>query len=134
MENNAESCQARALSIPLSGSSSSSLSHGPSHGFVPGDLIQVLKSSLIESDILTRQNIEDSLREIKPISLKDIIIDIPKVFWSDIGGNKDLINKIRQSIEWPLKHPEAFKRIGILPPNVYIINLGYFAIWTTRMQ
>ncbi len=89
-----------------------------SHGFVPGDIIQVLKSSLIESDELTRQRIENSLKEIKPISLKDIIIDIPKILWSDIGGNKDLINKIRQSIEWPLKHPEAFKRIGILPPNV----------------
>ena len=37
--------------------------------------------------------------------------------WEEIGGNKEIINKIRQSIEWPLKNPEAFKRLGIIPPN-----------------
>ena len=55
--------------------------------------------------------------DIKPINLKDIIIDVPRVKWEEIGGNKEIINKIRQSIEWPLKNPEAFKRLGITPPN-----------------
>ena len=39
------------------------------------------------------------------------------MFWSDIGGNKAIINTIRQNIEWPLKHPEAFNRLGVKPPN-----------------
>jgi hypothetical protein len=40
------------------------------------------------------------------------------VFWSDIGGNKEIIETIRRNIEWPLKNPQAFKRLGITPPNV----------------
>lgn len=68
--------------------------------------------------MLSRKDLEYSLKDIKPINLKDIILDIPKVLWNDIGGNKDLIKKIRESIEWPLKNPEVFKRLGIVPPNV----------------
>jgi SpoVK/Ycf46/Vps4 family AAA+-type ATPase len=90
-----------------------------SHGFVAGDIIGVFKEALIisENKCLTRKELEISLKNIKPINLKDIILDIPKVLWSDIGGNKEVISRIRQSIEWPLKNPEAFKRIGITPPN-----------------
>jgi SpoVK/Ycf46/Vps4 family AAA+-type ATPase len=93
-----------------------------SHGFVAGDIVQIFKNTVVKTGMydstLTKSLLETTLRDIKPISLKDIILDIPKVLWSDIGGNKEVIKKIRQSIEWPLKHPESFKKIGIAPPNV----------------
>ena len=93
-----------------------------SHGFVPGDFVKLfkeafIKSQLLKTNIITNEIVENCLGDIKPINLKDIIIDIPRVKWEDIGGNKEIINKIRQSIEWPLKNPEAFKRLGITPPN-----------------
>ncbi len=40
-----------------------------------------------------------------------------QVSWDDIGGQHDLKHKLKQAIEWPLKHPEAFKRLGITPPK-----------------
>ena len=92
------------------------------HGFVPGDFIKLfkeafLKAELSQKNIITKELIDNCLGDIKPINLKDIIIDVPRVKWEEIGGNKEIINKIRQSIEWPLKNPEAFKRLGIIPPN-----------------
>jgi AAA family ATPase len=92
------------------------------HGFVPGDFIKLfkeayLKSELNKKEIITKEIIDNCLGDIKPINLKDIIIDVPKVKWEEIGGNKEIISKIRQSIEWPLKNPESFKRLGITPPN-----------------
>ena len=92
------------------------------HGFVPGDFVKLFKESFLRAEldkknIITKDIVENCLGDIKPINLKDIIIDVPKVKWEEIGGNKDIINKIRQSIEWPLKNPEAFKRLGIIPPN-----------------
>ena len=102
-----------------------------SHGFVPGDFVKLFKEAYLQTElfsnnkdkkeekekIITKDIIDSCLGDIKPINLKDIIIDIPKVKWEEIGGNKEIINKIRQSIEWPLKNPEAFKRLGITPPN-----------------
>lgn len=42
-------------------------------------------------------------------------IIINRVYWSDIGGNEGIKQEIKQVIEWPLKHPEAFTRMGITP-------------------
>jgi AAA family ATPase len=29
----------------------------------------------------------------------------------------DVIQKLREAVEWPLLHPEAFKRLGARPPK-----------------
>jgi hypothetical protein len=40
-----------------------------------------------------------------------------QVRWSDIGGQHELKLKLCQAVEWPLKHPEVFTRLGISPPR-----------------
>ncbi|WP_297458098.1 CDC48 family AAA ATPase [Thermococcus sp.] len=42
---------------------------------------------------------------------------IPEVTYEDIGGLSDAIQKIREMVELPLKHPELFERLGIEPPK-----------------
>ncbi|MCD6244954.1 MAG: AAA family ATPase, partial [Candidatus Korarchaeota archaeon] len=42
---------------------------------------------------------------------------IPRVTYEDIGGLKDAIQKIREMVELPLRHPELFQRLGIEPPK-----------------
>lgn len=44
-------------------------------------------------------------------------IAVFQVLWSDIGGQEQIKLKLRQAVEWPLKHPEAFTRLGISPPQ-----------------
>jgi len=46
-----------------------------------------------------------------------IIIEKPKVSWSDIGGLQEQIREIREVIEEPLKRPDLFEKIGITPPK-----------------
>ena len=67
--------------------------------------------------IINFKSLSETLSNLKPINLSEILLDIPKVLWSDIGGNKNIIHQIRQSIEYPLKHPETFSRLGLTPPN-----------------
>jgi len=40
-----------------------------------------------------------------------------KVRWEEVGGLEEAKKCIRRSIEWPLKHPEAFQRFGIPGPK-----------------
>lgn len=40
-----------------------------------------------------------------------------KVHWADIGGNETVKHKLKQAIEWPLKNPQSFERMGIDPPR-----------------
>ncbi len=45
-----------------------------------------------------------------------------RVSYEDIGGLGDEIQKIREMIELPIRHPELFKRIGIDPPKGVLLH------------
>lgn len=45
------------------------------------------------------------------------LIPLFQVRWSDVGGMEEVKLKLKQAVEWPLKHPEAFTRMGIQPPK-----------------
>lgn len=40
-----------------------------------------------------------------------------QVRWTDIGGQRDLKEKLTQAVIWPLVHRPKFKRLGIKPPR-----------------
>ncbi|MHA1670455.1 MAG: CDC48 family AAA ATPase [Promethearchaeota archaeon] len=52
------------------------------------------------------------------------IIELEKarVSYEDIGGLEEEIQKIREMIELPIRHPEIFKRIGIDPPKGVLLH------------
>ncbi len=50
------------------------------------------------------------------------LVDSPTETYVDIGGLADQINEIREAVELPLKRPELFKRIGILPPKGVLLH------------
>jgi AAA family ATPase len=53
----------------------------------------------------------------RPLSIQDLLVEVPKVYWSEIGGNEDIKKQVRSSIEWPLKYPEEFRLMGLKPPS-----------------
>lgn len=55
-----------------------------------------------------------SLKE-KPV--KDALAGVPKVAYEDIGGLGEQVKKVREMVELPMKHPELFQKLGIVPPK-----------------
>jgi transitional endoplasmic reticulum ATPase len=41
----------------------------------------------------------------------------PRVTYEEIGGLKEQIERLREIVELPLRHPEVFQRFGIEPPS-----------------
>lgn len=41
-----------------------------------------------------------------------VAVEVPTVRWSDIGGLDHLKKQMKEIVELPLTHPEAFKRLG----------------------
>ncbi|XP_075399957.1 ATPase family gene 2 protein homolog A isoform X2 [Tenrec ecaudatus] len=58
-----------------------------------------------------------AMNDIRPSAMREVAIDVPNVSWSDIGGMENIKLKLKQAVEWPLKHPESFLRMGIQPPK-----------------
>jgi len=76
---------------------------------VPGEVLQKLK--------VTRADFNEALKDVIPSTLREVYVEVPEVKWSDIGGLEDVKSKLREMVEWPLKHPELFEQMGITPPK-----------------
>ncbi|KAI4490028.1 hypothetical protein M0804_004210 [Polistes exclamans] len=104
------------------------------HGFVGADIyglcshalmaavkrqhsINVIDSKTNYEINVTIDDFNKALTVTKPSAMKEILVEVPMVRWSDIGGQRELKLKLKQSIEWPLRYPEAFTRMGITPPR-----------------
>jgi transitional endoplasmic reticulum ATPase len=48
--------------------------------------------------------------------------DTPNVTYEDIGGLDDELEKVREMIELPMRHPELFKQLGIEPPKGVLLH------------
>ncbi|NPA05546.1 MAG: CDC48 family AAA ATPase, partial [Crenarchaeota archaeon] len=72
---------------------------------------------LLESIEVKMEDFLAALREVVPGGLREIYIEVPEVHWEDIGGLEDVKQQLREAVEWPLKHPEAYRRLGIKPPK-----------------
>ncbi|ABN69820.1 AAA family ATPase, CDC48 subfamily [Staphylothermus marinus F1] len=81
-----------------------------------------LESETIPVEVLEKMEVrmEDFLaayKEIVPSGLREIYVEVPEVSWDDIGGLEDVKQELRRAVEWPMKYPEVFKRLGIKPPR-----------------
>ncbi len=110
------------------------------HGFVGADLASLAKEAAmivlrrvlpdlklkedepINKDVLEQLRIlmsdfKESLKVVRPSALREVFVEIPNIKWDDVGGLDSVKQELREAVEWPLKHPEAFKRLGVRPPK-----------------
>jgi transitional endoplasmic reticulum ATPase len=108
------------------------------HGFVGADLAALCKEAAMRSlrrilpDLyldktvpaealerikVTAEDFREALKEIEPSALRDLLTEVPAVHWADIGGLEEVKARLREMVEWPLKRPESFKRLGIHAPR-----------------
>ena len=97
------------------------------HGFVGADLEALVRGGVLLAlsrltkdsplSLLTvhESDLEASLKEVRPTAMREIIFETPNVRWSDIGGQSELKQRLREAVEWPLTHPEVFIRLGGTP-------------------
>jgi transitional endoplasmic reticulum ATPase len=113
------------------------------HGFVGADLQALCRESAMKAlrrylpeidlqaeeipqDVLDKLEVHNgdflgALREIQPSAVREVFIEVPDVKWSDIGGLDRAKQNLIEVVEWPLKRPESFRRLGITPPKGVLI-------------
>ncbi|KAM4781166.1 ATPase family gene 2 protein homolog A isoform 2-T2 [Cyanocitta cristata] len=77
----------------------------------------LLDTEVVGSVMIAFNDFLQGMNDVRPSAMREVAIDVPKVSWSDIGGLEDVKLKLKQAVEWPLKHPESFIRMGIQPPK-----------------
>nr|XP_025682188.1 cell division control protein 48 homolog B isoform X3 [Arachis hypogaea] len=71
---------------------------------------------------LTMEDWQNARSIVGPSITRGVTVEVPKVTWEDIGGLKDLKKKLQQAVEWPIKHSDAFSRLGISPVRGILLH------------
>ncbi len=76
-----------------------------------------IPKEILEKLQVNQKDFIDALKVVRPSAMREVLVETPDLGWNDIGGLEDVKDKLREAVEWPLKKPEVFKRMGIRPPR-----------------
>ncbi len=80
-----------------------------------------IPANVLEELEVTKSDFQNALKSVEPSALREVRIEVPNVKWSDVGGLERVKKQLREAIEWPLKKPEMFKRVGIRTPKALLL-------------
>jgi transitional endoplasmic reticulum ATPase len=80
-------------------------------------LDEIIPREILESMEVTGNDFEEALKEVEPSAMREVMIEVPKVKWDDIGGLEEARQELIEAVEWPLKFPEKFEKMSIRPPR-----------------
>jgi transitional endoplasmic reticulum ATPase len=78
---------------------------------------KTIPPEVLEKLVVGRDDFEQALKEVQPSALREIVVEIPNVRWQDVGGLDQVKQMLREMVELPLEHPEAFARLGVRSPK-----------------
>ena len=81
------------------------------------DIDKEIPSEVIENLKVTREDFMEALKNIEPSAMREVLVEVPKVKWEDIGGLENAKQELKEAVEWPLKYPELFRTTNIKPPK-----------------
>lgn len=98
-------------------------------GYVGADLSALCREAAMRAirlnaqdagkQVVNMEDFQEALRTVRPSCLRDSLgrTELRPLSWDQIGGLEDVKLKLRQSIEWPMRFPEAFVRLGLSRPR-----------------
>ena len=71
-----------------------------------------LPPETLDKLIVSGEDFQKAVMEIIPSGMREVFIENPDVKWSDIGGLLDVKRELQEAIEWPLKYPVLYDKLG----------------------
>jgi len=131
--------QVHTRGMPLSDSIDIDAYAENTHGYVGADIEQLAKEAAmnalrrirpeidLEADEIDAEILEDltvtdadfkeAMKGITPSGLREVFVEIPDVTWEQVGGLEDTKERLRETVQWPLKFPEVFKQMDLESPR-----------------
>ncbi len=81
-----------------------------------------LEEERIPPEVLEKMEVKmddfmSAYKEVTPTAMREVYIEVSTVHWEDAGGLDDVKQHLIEAVEWPLKNPEMFTRLGIRAPK-----------------
>jgi len=77
---------------------------------------------VLDQMVVNNEDFLDAFREITPSAMREVYIEVPNIPWDEVGGLEEVKQNLKEAVEWPLKNPERFTRLGINPPKGILLH------------
>jgi len=77
--------------------------------------------SVLEKMEVKSEDFMNAYKEVTPTAMREVYIEVPTIHWDDIGGLEEVKQELKEAVEWPIKNPDIFKKLGIKPPKGILI-------------
>ena len=81
-----------------------------------------ISSEILQKIQISSEDFRDALKEVSPSALREVQVQIPDVSWDDVGGLDALKEELREAVEWPIKHKEAFDYVNVETPKGILLH------------
>ncbi|WP_338832881.1 ATP-dependent zinc metalloprotease FtsH [Moorella humiferrea] len=112
------------------------------HGFVGADLAALcreagmyalrrglanyqLSEGFVDDDLqlkVTMRDFLDALAEIEPSATREFAMELPTTGWDDVGGLKDIKERLQAMVQWPLQYPDLFRKFDLPAPKGILLS------------
>jgi len=82
---------------------------------------EVIPPEVLDTLSVGRSDFENALKRVQPSAMREVMVEAPTIGWDDIGGLDAPRDRLKEGVELPLKHPEAFRRLGIRPAKGFLL-------------
>lgn len=117
---------------------------GVTHGFVGADLEYLCKEAAmkclrrllpelnledekvpletLDKLVITRSDFEQAIMDVTPSAMREVFLEPPDVKWQDIGGLEEVKRELQEAIEWPLRYPDLYSKLGYSVPKGILLH------------
>src|SRR5829696_1046946 len=139
-----EILQIHTRNMPLESDVDQDRVAGVTHGFVGADLEYLCKEAamkclrrvlpelnledeklspeVLNKLIVTMSDFENAIKEVMPSAMREVYLESPNIPWSAIGGLEEVKRELQEAVEWPLRYPDLYAKLGHTMPKGLLMH------------
>jgi transitional endoplasmic reticulum ATPase len=139
-----EILQIHTRNMPLENDVDQDRIAGVTHGFVGADLEYLCKEAamkclrrvlpelnledeklspeVLNKLIVTMSDFENAIKEVMPSAMREVYLESPDIPWSAIGGLEEVKRELQEAVEWPLRYPDLYAKLGHTMPKGVLMH------------
>ena len=81
-----------------------------------------LPPETLDKLVVTNDDFTKALVEVTPSGMREVFIENPDIHWNQIGGLPDVKRELQEAVEWPMKYPGLYDKLGHKMPRGILLH------------
>src|ERR687886_2656191 len=81
-----------------------------------------LAPEVLNKLIVTMGDFENAVKEVMPSAMREVYLESPDIPWSAIGGLEEVKRELQEAVEWPLRYPDLYAKLGHTMPKGVLMH------------